>query len=98
VPGFRPGAFRDPAALRDGVRLLAGELAAAGGVKDSLDQQSDIDVVDAGDRVAEADRCPVGEAGRQEEDSAFPPELGSSPACRALTAASQSIAAVPVPW
>jgi len=41
-------------------------------VQDGLDQQSNVVVVDAADRVAEAYLCLVGEAGRQEEDSAFP--------------------------
>ena len=44
-------------------QALSGELAPSGGVEDRLDRQSDITVVDAGDGVAETDRCLVSEAG-----------------------------------
>ena len=49
-------------------------------MEDSLDQQSDVAVVDAGDGLAEADGCLVGEAGGQAQHSAFAArakELGS---------------------
>jgi hypothetical protein len=58
------------------IESLAEELASSGGVKDRLDQQPDVAVVDASDRVAEGDGCLVGEAGRQEEDSAFSARTG----------------------
>ena len=69
----RPGTFREADGLpaKDLVRVLAGELLATGGVEDRFDQQADVSGIDDGDRVAEADGCLVGEAGRQEQDSAL---------------------------
>jgi Trypsin-like peptidase domain len=49
-----------------------GELTSAGGVTDRADQQTDVAVVDASDRVAEDDRDAAAEAGRQAEHPLFP--------------------------
>ena len=61
-----------------------------------MTSRGDVAVVEAGDGVAQVDRDAAGEAGRRLEDAAFPPEQGSSPACRAVIAASQSMAAIRV--
>jgi hypothetical protein len=57
----RPGTFRaaDGLPARDLVRLLAEELLATGGLEGRFDQRADVSGIDAGDRVAEADRCLV---------------------------------------
>jgi hypothetical protein len=49
-----------------------GELAPSGGVTDRADQQGDVAVVDAGDRLAEDDRDAAAEAGRHAEHPPFP--------------------------
>jgi hypothetical protein len=54
------------------VQPLEGELPSARGVKDGLDQQADVAVVDAGDGLAEADRDVAAEAGGESENPPFP--------------------------
>ena len=51
---------------------LAREPVASGGVIDRGEQDVYVAVVDAGDGVAQADGCPVGEAGGEAEHPAFP--------------------------
>ena len=65
-------------------------------MQDRGDQPGDVAVVEAGDGVAEVDRYAAGEAGRQLEDAAFPAGAGQFAACRAVIAASQSMAAIGV--
>src|SRR6266851_10383467 len=54
-----------PVTAGAGRRALSRELAPSGGVEDCLDEQAGVAAVDAGDGVAKADGCLVGEAGRE---------------------------------
>src|SRR6266700_2340787 len=64
----------------------------ARGVEDGPDQQADVALVDAGDGLAEADGCLVGEAGCQSEHSAFParPRTGRTATRRTLVVTAQA--------
>ncbi len=66
-------------------------------VADGADQPLGVAVIQAGDSVAEINRDAVGEARGQQEDTPLPAEQGRPPLARAVTAASQSIAAIAVP-
>jgi hypothetical protein len=74
------------------------ELTATGSVENGPDQDAEVGLVDAGDGVAAADGCLASKAGPSLSIFFSPAELASSPTSRAAMAASQSIAAVPVPW
>jgi hypothetical protein len=65
-------------------------------VADGGEQPGDVAVVEAGDGVAEADGVPAARLAASWRIRRSPPEVGSSPACRAVMAASQSMEAIGV--
>jgi hypothetical protein len=67
-------------------------------VEDGLYQQAGVALVDAGDGLAEADGAWSARLAASRSILCSLPELGSLPPSSALMVASQSIAAVPVPW
>jgi len=64
---------------------------------DRGDQLPDVVVVHACGGVAEVDGDAVGEAGRQEKNTSFPAWAGQFTSAQAVTAASQSMAAIGTP-
>jgi hypothetical protein len=67
-------------------------------VENGPDQDSEVTFVDAGDGVDEVSGAWSARLAASRSIRFSPAELGSSPMSRAPIAASQSIAAVPVPW
>ena len=85
----RAGSVSEPTAVVR-QRIVAGCVLYRG------DEQGGVAFVEAGDGVTEADGGAACEAGGQQEDASFASGAGSSPACRAVMAASQSMAAIGV--